>query len=833
MESFCIDNLSALLREPSVDVNSKGPMFKTPLNFLAEKISDENFHQIFSCIQLLIQHGADVNVPDKREVTPITYILKNRNLSKENKETIVKYFFQHAVEVDVDTYRNGEARKLLIEQMPNIGLMQNGSSYGSRRSKRARQWDFNHLYLSLKNEKVDEFLGGLEQIAEKNPDTLQELFTASENRETLLIAAVCKDLSQAVERMVHFGADVNYYVSTTVDTLSPVKCACIRGHWRSLEILLRSPELDVNSAPLLPTVVRNLGQKATHTVNFEKCFQILLNHQNIDINQLDVTHSSALHYAVKCNNSYAALQLLAKGAYIGVRNRFNHLAISNINPKVLEKHFDTCITANGCRRSDDDFEVHIDYKNLVNANVENVSDEMAAIEYISKSNELKRLMMHPIIASFLSLKWNRLALFFYINFFICVLFAVITVIYILAYYDSHEESSMKNALGIAMFLLTIYIAVREMSQFTFSPRVYLTSLENYLECGLVVLVMLILFDVCSESLRRSFAATSILLIAIEIFLLAGSLPFWSFCTHFVMLKTVTWSFLKSLMLYAIIWIAFSLSFYTLLHDSSKKEQTNDNANADNDDESDFNSFSNLGLTIMKTLVMSTGEFDVASINFKANAFSYFIFLMFVFLVTIILLNLLNGLAVNDTQVIKSEAELTNFIRRSQVLARYEGVLASRYIFLSTFFNWIKFLKVNRPKVIFFFFSILPFSCPAFFKIFPFCLKAEIFEEPKLIHEIIIKTNDNNQILIPELISNEDETDTDESLLPLRCSGCFSCSGRCARMDSKIVKLAFQVLDKNALEEHDEHEREQFEKRITKMESTLDTIASKLNELLKK
>lgn len=194
-----------------------------------------------------------------------------------------------------------------------------------------------------------------------------------------------------------------------------------------------------------------------------------------------------------------------------------------------------------------------------------------------------------------------------------------------------------------------------------------------MECTLVVLVMLILFDVCSDSWRRTFAATTILLIAIEIFLLAGSLPFWSFCTHFVMLKTVSWSFLKSLMLYAIIWIAFSLSFYTLLHDRTKtttpKEKT--------DDDDDFNSFSNLGLSIMKTLVMSTGEFDVASINFKENAFGYFIFLLFVFFVTIILLNLLNGLAVNDTQVIKSEAELTNFIRRSQVLARYEGVLATR------------------------------------------------------------------------------------------------------------------------------------------------------------
>lgn len=672
MESYCLDNLSALLREPSVDVNSKGPMFKTPINFLAEHISNENFRRIFSCIQLLIQHGADVNIPDKRETTPIINILKNRNLDNAHQETIVKYLLQNVIEVDIDTYRNGEARKLLQKQLPGIELVPNGL----KKSKTDRQWNFNHLYLSLKNEKEEEFLEGLQEIAETSPETLQELFTASENRETLLIVAVSKDLEQAVEKLIELGSDVNYYVPYPTDTISPIKCACIRGHWRTLEILLKSSELDINAAPVLPIVVRNLGQTTTKTVNFEKCFQILLDHENIDINQLDVNHCSALHYAVKCNNSKAALKLLERGAYIGVKNKFNHLSVANISSKVLEKHFDTCITTNGLRRSDDYFEIIIDYKNLVSVQSvpnENVADEMAAIEYISKCNDLKRLMMHPVIASFLSLKWNRLALFFYINFLICVLFAVSTVTYILVYYDDDEPTTMRQVLCIVISLLTIYIAIREMYQFTFSPWAYLKSLENYMECTLVVLVMLILFDVCSDSWRRTFAATTILLIAIEIFLLAGSLPFWSFCTHFVMLKTVSWSFLKSLMLYAIIWIAFSLSFYTLLHDRTKtttpKEKT--------DDDDDFNSFSNLGLSIMKTLVMSTGEFDVASINFKENAFGYFIFLLFVFFVTIILLNLLNGLAVNDTQVIKSEAELTNFIRRSQVLARYEGVLATR------------------------------------------------------------------------------------------------------------------------------------------------------------
>lgn len=658
-------------------------MLNTPVNVLAEQITNENFRAVFPCIKLLIQHGADVNIPNKREHTPITKIL-NSKLNGPNKQNVVRYLLQNVVEVDIDSNRNGEARKLLEKLFPEIDLPPPASVNSFPNDiETNRQLNFNSFLRLLINEREVEFLRGLQQVAEKNPETLQTLFTASEHRDTLLVTAVAKNLNEAVEQMLQLGADINFIVESTKDSMSPVKCACIRGHWRSLETLLKFQELELNSAPLLPIIVRNLKNAQTASINHENCFEMLLKQPNIDINQMDVWHCTALHYAVKFNDSKAIHKLLNHGAYIGVRNKSDQLSISNIDPRVLEKHFNNCITTNECRISDDNFEIEFDYKNLVpvhHAHSECILNEMSAIEYISKSNDLKQLMMHPLIASFLSLKWNRLALFFYVNFLLCAFFALITVTYILMFYNDHNASTTKEVMRVIIFLLTIYIGAREMYQFTFAPMSYLKSLENYLECTLVVLVMLILFDVCSDSWRRIFAATSILLIAIEIFLLAGSLPFWSFCTHYVMLKTVTWSFLKSLSLYAIILLAFSLSFFTLLHEPFEENSTEKSGDIESEDDGDgdFNKFTNPWLSLMKTLVMSTGEFDVASINFKTNSFSYFVFIIFLFLVSIVLLNLLNGLAVSDTQVIKSEAELTNFIRRAQVLARYECVLATGY-----------------------------------------------------------------------------------------------------------------------------------------------------------
>lgn len=677
------------MSNPDANVDAKYSAL-TPINFFAEKISDSNFSKLYRCIKLLVKHCADLNIPGRREMTPILTVLKNKNLSASNRELIVTYLLENG-DVDIDTHRKGEARSLLTKLYPDLELP-------AVRAEDDRKWDFNRLMENLRNENETEFLKGINWISEHSPDQLEELFRAVDNNETLLITASKNGLASAVERMLRLGADINATNETPHDPLNAIKSACIFGNFKVLDLLLKSPKLNLQDAgALISIIVKNIGERVTPKCNYEKCFQLLLNHRNIDINQQDLFDCSALHYAVKFNNSNAILDLLKKGAFIGVKNKFNQLSISNINPKVLEKHFDSCITTNDYRVGDDNFEIRFDYTNFVptetrqpdeklndsKKGVETCPDEMSSIEYISESNELRHLIRHPLVASFLFLKWNRLAFIFYMNFVLCSLFAVSTVSYVIFCYNDEPSSvELKNLLRLVTLVLTIYIAVREISQFTFSPCVYLRSLENYLECALVVMVLLILFDICSESWRRTVAATSILLIAVEIFLLAGSLPFWSFSTHYVMLKTVTWSFLKSLSLYAIILLAFSLSFFTLLRETPKKNESSGRidlrANPDDaksgEDEEDLNKFSNLGLSIIKTLVMSTGEFEAASIDFGQNAWSYFVFVAFLFIISTVLLNLLNGLAVNDTQIIKSEAELTNFIRRCQVLSRYEKAL---------------------------------------------------------------------------------------------------------------------------------------------------------------
>ena len=73
--------------------------------------------------------------------------------------------------------------------------------------------------------------------------------------------------------------------------------------------------------------------------------------------------------------------------------------------------------------------------------------------------------------------------------------------------------------------------------------------------------------------------------------------------------------------------------------------------------------------------MFSGELEVSDQSFRTFPYtSHVIFLLFVVLVAIILLNLLIGLAVNDTGEIRKVAETLSLQSRVRLMSRIEGVV---------------------------------------------------------------------------------------------------------------------------------------------------------------
>lgn len=665
IDSLCQENLSALLCEPNVNVDAEHSSL-TPVNILVEQISDSNFNKIIPCIKLLVKHCANVNIPDRNGVTPIIKILQSKQLNAANKQAIVEHFLVNAI-IDIDSAETAETVRKLTKIMPD-------SKLPPVQNEKNQNWSFSRFMACLQAKNETDFLKGINFIAVNNPNYLEDLISINGN--ILLMCAAEMGLSTAVEQILRLGVDINVSVKTPTKGFSAVDYASICGHYDVLEILLQSPRLICTKELVSSFMIRpnDIGNKSDR-FKYEKCFQLLLNHPNIDVNG-EICSVTLLHEAILYNNSDCIDVLLGRGAYIGITNHWG-CSISNMNSRVLEKHFDRCITATH-NEGIASPELTFCYQNLVptenmRKNSEAQLYEMTAVELLSKSKELRHLIKHPLIMSFFWLKWKRLAPFFYINLFFCASFAVTSVSYIIFCYLDNTEFV---AIQIVTLLLMIYFVAREIVQLIFSPRIYLTSFDNYVECALIVLVLIILFDLSSN--RRAIAAITIILMASAIFVLVGSLPIQLMAVHIVMLETVAKNFLKCLSLYSSIIIAFALSFYTLFHEPLAPSTNSTILSVPNSDgsqigrEDEYNKFSSIGLSILKTIVMTIGELDAGSIDF-ANATSYFIFVVFIFSVTTVLANLLNGLAVSDINAVKSEAKLLYLIRCCQVLARYEKV----------------------------------------------------------------------------------------------------------------------------------------------------------------
>jgi hypothetical protein len=184
--------------------------------------------------------------------------------------------------------------------------------------------------------------------------------------------------------------------------------------------------------------------------------------------------------------------------------------------------------------------------------------------------------------------------------------------------------------------------------------------ENWLEILLIIATFISCSGVVeSAELKLHSSAVALLLGWSELLMLLGRLPLLS--VQHEMLRTVSLTFLRFMAGYVTLLIAFALSFYILFRGSSEQGGAE--------------MFASIPVSLLKTIVMFTGEFEASSLPFDTLPYtSHVIFLLFVVLVAIVLLNLLNGLAVNDTGIIRKDAERLSLAARAKLITRIEVLL---------------------------------------------------------------------------------------------------------------------------------------------------------------
>lgn len=131
------------------------------------------------------------------------------------------------------------------------------------------------------------------------------------------------------------------------------------------------------------------------------------------------------------------------------------------------------------------------------------------------------------------------------------------------------------------FSLLWVLIIRELSQLILSYKHYFTSLINWFEIALIALAWIIMTDLINTDRHaRELRAVLILFAAFEFLNIVGNLPILSVSTHMVMLKRVTITFFKSIALYSILLLSFGLVFYSLYGEDKplKEKKIDDDRN---------------------------------------------------------------------------------------------------------------------------------------------------------------------------------------------------------------------------------------------------------------
>lgn len=511
------------------------------------------------------------------------------------------------------------------------------------------------------------------------------------------------------------------------------------------------------------------------------------------VNHKDSENNTPLHYATQLWDQGVVRQLLELGGNIGMRNHWEETPISLIMPETMEAFLDDFCLKSSKEVTHSDFELEFNYSFLAppvddpnydendpegQKIVENAAlPETESLWYMSQSKHHRHLLQHPVIMSFLWLKWQRIRGYFNRNVRFYLMFVVCLSWYIFERFGGISSRMTRNdvrknstelsycsaltsrveegvgfwygifiahaivqallilrdwrvdclqcdlrtsvqlcftgwlelltmgmigvllyfrtqALWLVLTVLLVLLMLRELFQMSASLKRYLVSPENWLEMAMIALIGVILW-VPDESfihpceIKRHLAAIAVVLSWAELITLIARHPKLSrYNIYVTMFYKVMQTFFFFLLWYCFFIIAFGFGFYIMLHKDIPGH---------NPEEDDYTFFNYPWLTLIKTSTMFVGEIEFADIPVDLDkattpVIGYLFLLSFVFLIVVVLMNLLNGLAVSDTGMIREKAEIVSAISRVETISYIESLfLGDPFDFLSNWppFNWIK------------------------------------------------------------------------------------------------------------------------------------------------
>ncbi|XP_075168921.1 transient receptor potential cation channel protein painless-like [Haematobia irritans] len=604
------------------------------LHYLASRTIIKNVDGLIRCMELLLEHGAIVNMADVNNDTSLSIAMKNPSFDIRSKKKIIEILLMK------DPVHNSALRSELLSICEDLRFPEVN----------------NEIWPECESANC---------VTSQKCCNLEDITSNGERNEKLFVA-IMNHHNHCFDRLLDMGAD---YKRPGYSSVPPLEYAagCVNSY--ALGVLLaKGVSFRAGCSYLLYNVVKCFERSSKFDLkDFVRCLDLLVRFKHIDINQLDGLGNTILHHSTHLSDA-CVLEILKQGYSLAIRNKAGELPVSSIKSDILKAHFDGLIIKEYDTES---WKITFDYNNflhLPNGN-KDAASQMEIFKAIAKMETNKKLLEHPLIMIFLDLQWQQLSYLFYLNFSLYLLFVASCIPFILLKLSDYPLMS-RIFCGLTV-LGVLYLIVRESLQLYMNWRKYVKSTINYMEWLMIVLVLIL----CCESnfdtdTRKLLCSLTILLITTEFFQLLGSLPFMSLSLRMHMFQMVAKSFLKNFLLPSIFVASFSLCFYIMI---GRREDT----------ENDLNSFSNPPRAFVKSIVMMIGELDASDLKLD-GVFINCLFLAFVFLVTIVLFNLINGAAIHDILEIEEDAKVNETKQRIKLLHNYHEFNIGNLKYLQNF-----------------------------------------------------------------------------------------------------------------------------------------------------
>ena len=364
--------------------------------------------------KLIMSQNKKLNMPNKEGYTAIGLAVEYSN------KKCVKHMLKHPRKylLYLDYYpgdREYTVREIIVEIYPELQSLLPVPLTESLESSNVDK----KLLAALQQNKYEVFLKYLSQI---NPNPW---YNEPYHSSLLQIACQMKKRNRFIKLLIDSGADPN--IKNRVTGMPLLHATTRSGNFELLEILLKKEEIDISlkdykDRTILHWLAQVRERKPSDKSIMEKCFKLLLDIPSIKkmgVDFRDVSENTPLYIALEKKFRDRAKLLLSAGANVGILGNACTVLLPTTLP-ILTEIIEDCLESNDELIASKDIEIRLNYQLLMNI-----------VPPIAESRHLRDLLKHPVISTFLNLKWQHFKFIVVLNMVFYVLFLIVLTAYIL------------------------------------------------------------------------------------------------------------------------------------------------------------------------------------------------------------------------------------------------------------------------------------------------------------------------------------------------------------------------------------------------------------------